>query len=40
MSGAIYPFPNTPSWHGAQLEEITGTTLPFTQFHIVGTVNN
>jgi hypothetical protein len=28
MSGAIPPLPNTPSWRGAQLKEITGTTLP------------
>jgi hypothetical protein len=27
MSGAIHPYPNTPSWRGAQLKSI-GTTLP------------
>jgi len=26
--GAIPPFPNTPSWHSAQLNESAGTTLP------------
>jgi hypothetical protein len=26
MSGAIPPFPSTPSWRGAELS--TGTTLP------------
>jgi len=24
MSGAIPPFPNTPSWRGAQLKEAQG----------------
>jgi hypothetical protein len=28
MSGALPPFPNTPSWRGAQLKKSTGTTLP------------
>jgi hypothetical protein len=28
MSGAIPPFPNIPSWRGAQSKKSTGTTLP------------
>jgi hypothetical protein len=27
MRGAIPPLPNTPSWRGAQVKKITGTTL-------------
>jgi hypothetical protein len=29
MLGAISPFPNTPSWRGAEFKKITGTTLPY-----------
>jgi hypothetical protein len=31
MRGAIPPFPNTPSWLGAQLKNSTGTTLTFSK---------
>jgi len=31
MSGAIHPFPNTPSWRGAQLKNYRNTfTFTFT----------
>jgi hypothetical protein len=30
MSGAILPFPNTPSWHGAQLKHRDNFTFNFT----------
>jgi len=30
MNGAIPPFPNTPSWRGAQLKQRYNFTLPLT----------
>jgi len=30
MRGAITPFPNTPSWRGAQLKEAQGQLYLFT----------
>jgi hypothetical protein len=30
MSGAVTPFPNTPSWRGAQLKHRNNFTFAFT----------
>jgi hypothetical protein len=36
MSGAITPLPNTPSWHGAQVKQLTVFVMRLFNDNVIG----